>query len=42
MIGGGIVVPSVDNGAGDATVPEGIVQRSLIDRGPASYVQYYR
>ena len=42
MAGGGIAVPGVDDGAGDATVAESLVQRSLIDRGTSSDVQYYR
>src|SRR5207244_6862357 len=42
MIGGGIAVLGVDNGAGDALAPESLVQRSLIDRRPASDVQYDR
>ena len=36
MIGGGIAVPGVDDGAGDATVLQSLVQRSLIDRWPAA------
>ena len=42
MIGGRIAVPGVDDGAGDATALESLVQRSLIDRWPTSHVQYYR
>src|SRR5207244_12853182 len=42
MLGGGIPVPGVDNGADDASVLESLVQRSLIDRRPSPDVQYYR
>src|ERR1700676_3325962 len=41
MIGRGITVPGVNDSAGDAVVPESLVQRSLIDRGPSPHIEYY-